>query len=52
MTLIQNQKLESTRDLTNLDLLRAVAVGLVFISHLLQTMGVRFLGDLGRMSRA
>jgi peptidoglycan/LPS O-acetylase OafA/YrhL len=40
---------ETTRHLTNLDLLRAVAVGLVFIGHLMETAKIRGLGDLERL---
>lgn len=35
-------------DLANLDLLRTVAVGLVFLTHLMGAMRLRGLGDLGR----
>jgi len=37
----------ATRDLANLNLLRTVGVGLVFVGHLTATMRVRALGDLG-----
>lgn len=37
----------TTGELANLDFLRAVAVGLVFIGHLLATMRIRAAGDLG-----
>lgn len=37
----------TTGELANLDFLRAVAVGLVFIGHLLGTMRIRGAGDLG-----
>ena len=49
MTLTQKQQSEADRDLTNLDLLRAVAVGLVFVGHLMTTMRIRALGDLGHL---
>jgi peptidoglycan/LPS O-acetylase OafA/YrhL len=35
-----------TSDLPNLDLLRSVAVGLVFIGHMMNSMNIRGLGDL------
>lgn len=38
---------EAGRDLTNLDLLRSVAVGLVLIGHCLAVMGIRGFGNLG-----
>jgi len=38
---------EATRDLVNLDLLRAVAVGIVFFGHMMGIMRVRGLGDVG-----
>lgn len=37
----------STSDLTNLDLLRSIAVGLVFIGHMMGMMRIRGLGDIG-----
>ena len=40
---------EATRDLANLDLLRAVAVGLVVVGHLLGTMAIRGFGGLGHL---
>lgn len=39
---------EATTDLANLDLLRSVAVGLVFLTHTMAAMRIRGLGDLGR----
>jgi peptidoglycan/LPS O-acetylase OafA/YrhL len=36
-------------DLANLDLLRTVAVGLVFVDHLAAAANIRGLGDLGRL---
>lgn len=39
----------STSELANLDLLRAVAVGLVFLDHLFETMRIRGLGALGHL---
>ena len=39
---------EAPSDLPNLDLLRTVAVLLVFVGHLMLTAGVRGLGDVGR----
>ena len=38
----------ATSDLANLDLLRSVAVGLVFLTHTMDAMKIRGLGDLGR----
>ncbi len=38
---------EASHHLPNLDLLRTVAVGLVFTGHLSETVGIRGLGDLG-----
>jgi peptidoglycan/LPS O-acetylase OafA/YrhL len=38
---------DDSRDLANLDLLRTVAVSLVFIDHLAAAAGIRGLGDLG-----
>jgi peptidoglycan/LPS O-acetylase OafA/YrhL len=38
---------KSTNDLANLDLLRSVAVGLVFFTHMMDSMRIRGLGDLG-----
>ena len=38
---------QPTGELANLDYLRSVAVGLVFIGHLLATMKLRVTGDLG-----
>ena len=38
---------KATNDLANLDLLRSVAVGLVFLTHLMDSMRIRGLGDLG-----
>ena len=37
-----------SRDLVNLDLLRTVAVSLVFVDHLSAAAGVHGLGDIGR----
>ena len=45
---IQNHECLPTRDLANLDLLRSVAVGLVFFTHMMAAMRIRGLGDLGR----
>jgi peptidoglycan/LPS O-acetylase OafA/YrhL len=39
---------KATNDLANLDLLRSVAVGLVFLTHIMGAMRIRGLGDLGR----
>ena len=36
-------------DLANLDFLRTIAVGLVFVSHLARTMEVRLLGNIGHL---
>lgn len=38
---------KSTSDLANLDLLRSIAVGLVFIDHAMAMMRIRGLGDIG-----
>ena len=40
---------KATNDLANLDLLRSVAVGLVFFTHMMEVMRIRGLGDLGRL---
>jgi peptidoglycan/LPS O-acetylase OafA/YrhL len=40
---------DNSRDLVNLDLLRTVAVSLVFADHLAQTMKIRGLGDIGHL---
>lgn len=37
----------ATNDLANLDMLRSTAVGLVFLGHLLGSMKIRGLGDVG-----
>lgn len=42
-----NRDLEAASDLANLDLLRSVAVGLVFTGHMLGIMKLRGLGDIG-----
>ena len=39
----------SRSSLPNLDLLRAIAVGLVFADHLAATMEIRGIGDIGRL---
>ncbi|HEY4381158.1 MAG TPA: acyltransferase [Acidobacteriaceae bacterium] len=44
-----NPTIDATGDLANLDLLRAVAVGLVFAQHLLQSMGIPVVGDFGHL---
>jgi peptidoglycan/LPS O-acetylase OafA/YrhL len=41
------QRCQETRDLPNLDVLRAVAVGLVFAEHMMSMMKIRGLGNLG-----
>ena len=48
MVSTRNPTVEATSDLPNLDLLRTVAVLLVFVGHLMLTAGVRGLGDVGR----
>jgi peptidoglycan/LPS O-acetylase OafA/YrhL len=40
---------DGSRDLANLDFLRAVAVSLVFFDHLFATMNVRGFGDVGQL---
>ena len=45
--LIPTRGPETTRDLANLDLLRSVAVGLVFVGHMMGMMRIRGLGDVG-----
>jgi peptidoglycan/LPS O-acetylase OafA/YrhL len=40
---------DDTRDLANLDILRTVAVSLVFADHLAAAANVRGLGDIGRL---
>jgi peptidoglycan/LPS O-acetylase OafA/YrhL len=40
---------DNSRDLANLDLLRTVAVTLVFADHLAATANIRGLGDIGRL---
>ncbi len=40
---------DASRDLANLDFLRTVAVGLVFVDHLAETMKIRGLGDIGHL---
>lgn len=44
---VPTRELEATRGLANLDLLRSVAVGLVFIGHMTGMMRIRGLGDIG-----
>src|SRR5512146_1173960 len=40
---------DASRELANLDLLRTVAVALVFFSHLFMTLKIRFMGELGHL---
>ncbi len=40
---------DHSKDLANLDFLRTVAVGLVFVDHLAETMKIRGLGDIGHL---
>jgi peptidoglycan/LPS O-acetylase OafA/YrhL len=40
---------DDSRDLANLDFLRTVAVSLVFVDHLVETMKIRGLGDIGHL---
>ena len=48
MASTRDRTVEAPSDLPNLDLLRTVAVLLVFVGHLMLTAGVRGLGDVGR----
>ncbi len=42
-----SRAIQNSNDLANLDLLRALAVSLVLFGHLLGTMKIRGLGELG-----